>query len=106
MPWLFTPCVPAGTLAESEQPTLAVDGLILRPWTDTDVDVLLDAFADPDIRRWHVRSVEDRDEGLTVIAEYAEAWRAETAAQWLIADAADGTALGRVAIRGIDLTEG
>lgn len=33
-------------------PTLAIDGGELRAWSETDIDVLVSAWGDPDIALW------------------------------------------------------
>ncbi len=103
MPRLTAPVVPAGSLSKAGQPVLPAGDLVLRPWAEADAGVLLTAFADAAIRRWHARSVESREEAAEMITSYNQAWRNETAAHWAITGPA---VLGRVALRVIDLDEG
>ena len=78
MPRLVPPAVQAGSLRGRPQPVLtAPGGLTLRPWQDTDAAVLLQAHADPDIRRW----------------------QDETRGCWAITDGQPGGVLGRLSLR-------
>ncbi|MDG4862642.1 GNAT family N-acetyltransferase [Streptomyces sp. T-3] len=108
MPFSILPSIPAGSLASSAQPDLlSPDGALrLRPWRTDDGEVLLRAYQDPTIRRWHLRHVVSADEAARWIADYAGFWQQETAAQWVITDAADDKALGRMALRTMDLRDG
>ncbi|MDR3032581.1 MAG: GNAT family N-acetyltransferase, partial [Kitasatospora sp.] len=42
--------------------------LHLRPWEDADADTLTALLADPEIRRWSARRIDDRDAALHGIA--------------------------------------
>jgi RimJ/RimL family protein N-acetyltransferase len=107
MPPLVAPVVPAGSMARDEQPSLsAVRSLRLRPWLARDAPALVQAFSDPDIRRWHVNVVDNHEEALEWIASWGRRWHAETDACWAVIDEASGKLLGRVALRGIDLCDG
>ncbi len=103
MPDLMPPAVPAGSLRSLPQPTLRVDELTLRPWRGTDVDAVVDAYRDPDIQRWHVRSM-SYDEARAWIASWPDRWRAETGARWAIAD--EQALVGRDGLGAISLGEG
>jgi RimJ/RimL family protein N-acetyltransferase len=103
MPRLNAPVVPAGSLSKAEQPVLQAGDLLLRPWAEADAGVLLTAFADAAIQRWHARRVDSRQEAVEMIAGYNQGWRMETAAHWAITGPG---VLGRVALRVIDLEEG
>lgn len=107
MPPLVMPVVPAGRMAEHHQPSLETQAsLLLRPWSLADARPLVDAFADPDIRRWHVNVVDDEDEARRWIEIWGERWQAETDASWAVVDDGNGELLGRVALRRIDLQNG
>jgi hypothetical protein len=48
-----------------EQPTIhGAPDLILRPWSPMDASVVRAAFADPDIRHWHMRELVSDDEAI------------------------------------------
>lgn len=106
MPRLVPPAVPAGTLAGRDQPRLPGLGLELRPWRATDAAIVVDAYADADIRRWHARSMTP-DEARRWIETARLQWRAETGASWAVT-VDDGAArvAGRMALRAIDLADG
>ena len=103
MPRLTAPVVPAGSLNRAPQPEFRAGDLLLRPWAAADADVLLAAFTDPAIQRWHARTVESRHEAADLIARYNQGWQAETSAYWAITGPA---VLGRVGFRVIDLDQG
>jgi RimJ/RimL family protein N-acetyltransferase len=100
---LVDPIVPPGRLRNRAQPTLCADGLTLRPWDTRDVGALVEAYRDPEIRRWHVRSM-DEAEALRWVAERAARWTAETGVDWAVVDG--GSALARIGFRELDLREG
>lgn len=111
MPRLVAPTVPPGSLAGTEQPTLEIDvdrgaRVRLRAWEPGDGGVLVSAFADPEIQRWHFRrldSIAEADEWIT--ATHA-GWESEAAATWAIADRERDAVLGRVTLYFRDLRSG
>lgn len=101
------PVVPAGRMAGQHQPSLETQAsLRLRPWSPTDARPLVDAFTDPDIRRWHVNVVDDENEARRWIESWGQRWQSETDASWAVVDEGSGEVLGRVALRRIDLHNG
>ncbi len=104
MPMLVPPAVPAGRLTSRPQPTLVGHRLTLRPWDRADAPVLVEAYADPAIQRWHVRSMTQLDEALDWLAERSHRWAHAVGAEWAIA--ADGAVVGRIGLRSLDLAEG
>jgi RimJ/RimL family protein N-acetyltransferase len=100
---LVGPAVPAGRLSGIAQPSIAVDELLLRPWRESDVPDIVAAYRDPDIRRWHVRSMTD-PEALAWLLSWADRWAAETGAGWAVE--ADGALVGRMGLSAVDLVEG
>lgn len=107
MPRLTAPAMSAGALSDTEQPFIAV-GLeaVLRPWKPTDAAAVVQAFADPEIQRWHVRSAESEDEARSWITTWQGGWAAETEANWALADSRTDTLLGRMSLKGIGLHDG
>lgn len=100
--------VPAGRMAEQEQPVLDLPGsLELRPWRtdDADADALLEGGQDPAIRQWNLFSVGSRDEARARIGRMHERWRAETGAVWAIARPG-GAPLGLTGLHAVDLAGG
>jgi [ribosomal protein S5]-alanine N-acetyltransferase len=104
MPLLVEPALPTGVLRDAPQPNLTTNGLVLRPWHQTDAAAVLTAFTCPDIQRWHVRRLDDLAEARAWIDQWAGRWDAETAAGWAATDDA-GQVLGQIGLRDISLDE-
>jgi len=105
VPALVESSVPAGAISARPQPHLTGPTVALRPWTDQDVPVLVAAYGDPDIQRWHCRSL-DPDEAVTVVRRWVEAWRSETGASWAVTGRESADAVGRVGLRALSLEDG
>jgi ribosomal-protein-alanine N-acetyltransferase len=97
------PVLEPGTLARLDQPVLRAGELVLRPWAQADVASLVRAYSQPDIRRWHARSL-DEAEAREWIVSRSEHWRSEIGGDWAVADG--GGVVGRVGLREIDLAAG
>lgn len=94
-------------MAARGQPTLdAGDDLLLRPFEADDAAWVIDAFADPDIQRWHHLRIDTVGEAEEWIAGWAASWANETDGSWLIARRGSGERLGRLGLRGVDLAGG
>lgn len=127
VPSLIDPVMPAGSLGGRPQPVLrTADGaLALRPFEASDAPAVFDAFTDPGIRRWHVRSMESPDEAREWIEAAGRQWAADERGEWAIVpgggvvgddartdDADDdggraaGPLAGRICVRTLDLEEG
>ncbi|MEU0696935.1 GNAT family N-acetyltransferase [Streptomyces niveus] len=107
MPSLVTPAIPAGSLAATGQPTLAVaGGALLRPWLISDAEAVVEAFRDPAIRRWHVRRADSVEEARGWIRRWQGTWDEETDGHWAVAGAETGTLLGRLSLKAWNLTDG
>jgi len=99
--------VPAGRMARTPQPLLALPGgLELRPWHSRDAGVLVAAGQDPAIRKWNRLVVASSDDARRRIERMHERWRAEEAAIWAIARADIGEAVGLIGWGDIDLDDG
>lgn len=86
-------------MANTNQPTLVVaDDTVLRPWRIEDAPVAIRAFQDPDIRRWHVRSLANLTAAEEWIAAGLSGWDDETSATWAIVQAGTDTVRGRVSM--------
>lgn len=92
-------------MSAHQQPSLQAGDLSIRPWSAADAPAVVRAYEDPDIQRWHVRTMEP-DEALAWTASWAGLWDAETAAGWAVADSHDDALLGRMVLHKIDLTQG
>jgi RimJ/RimL family protein N-acetyltransferase len=103
MPEFVRPAVAAGRLRGQLQPCLAVDEFVLRPWQLSDVEDVVEAYNDAAIRRWHVRSM-TQEEAASWVMSWSEHWEAETGAGWAIVE--QGSLIGRMGLRTIDLAEG
>ncbi len=103
VPDLRTPVIAAGSFGAGPQPTIEHGGLVLRPWRRDDAAMLARAYADPGIRRWHVRSM-DEDEALRWMQERCERWRREAGGDWVVLES--GAQVGRVSLHGLDLRDG
>jgi len=103
VPSLSSPVIAAGSFAARPQPGIRGDGLMLRPWEPTDRDVVVGAYADPEIQRWHCRSMSSA-EAAAWIAAWPDRWRAETGAGWAVDDA--GAVTGQISLRRIRPADG
>ncbi|MDP9093670.1 MAG: GNAT family N-acetyltransferase [Actinomycetota bacterium] len=103
MPVLVPPVVSAGAMSQRVLPTLGVDELVIRPWREDDAAAVAHAYLDPDVRRWHVRSM-DEDEALVWIKSRRERWSREVGVDWAITG--DGVIVGRIGVRTMNLDEG
>ena len=52
--------------------------LTLRRWTPEDIPALLEAHADPDMRRWQMRPVHDEEQALAALVGQQADWNAGT----------------------------
>jgi len=77
---------------------------MLRPWAEPDAAGLVTAYADPDVQRWHCRSL-DLEEAAALILRWRAAWPAEAGASWAVVDGEDRL-LGRAALRDMHLADG
>lgn len=95
--------MPPGWLSRGPQPILAHAGLTLRPWVRADAPELARAYADPEIHRWHCRSL-SLAEAESWVAHEAERWQRDLGSSWAITQ--DRSLCGRVGIGGVRLDEG
>lgn len=80
------------------------DGLLLRPWRDTDADAVHRACQDPDIQRWTtVPSPYLPEHAVGFVTGIApDAWAAGTGAPFAVCDAETGELLGSCGLVSID----
>lgn len=98
MPRTVAPAVAPGIMSSIRQPTIAIDDeLTLRPFRLTDVDRVIEAFDDPDIRHWHARHLDSVLQARQWIGYCHLLWLQEKCANFAVADTADRV-LGRVAM--------
>lgn len=103
VPLLTNAQVAPGTLARMSQPVLELDELVLRPWRPSDARAVELAYAEPDIQRWHGRSVTE-DEAPVWIRSWSERWIEETGAGWAVAG--ESGVLGQLSFRKLSLFDG
>lgn len=107
VPRLIPPAMASGLFSGSDQPEIAVGaGVVLRPWRLDDAGAVMEAFADPDIQRWHVRRVDSVGEAAEWISVRQRGWAAETELSWAVADKRTGALLGRMTLGGVKLDDG
>ncbi|GAA3449213.1 GNAT family N-acetyltransferase [Dactylosporangium matsuzakiense] len=103
MPSLVADVVQPGTLAALRQPTLSFDGVVLRPWQLADQPAVVAAYSDPDIQRWHCRSMDD-SEAAGWLAAWPERWSTESRAGWAVT--LDGAVAGQIGLRTLNFVDG
>ncbi|WP_433662160.1 GNAT family N-acetyltransferase [Nocardia sp. CA-128927] len=107
MPVLTDDLVAAERFTQSAQPVLVTgDGLLLRPWTADDAPAVFEAYGDPSIQRWHVRSANSVAEVCDWIERWAGTWRAGVGAHWAVVDADSERLVGRAALKDLELAGG
>ncbi len=103
MPELAPPVIPWERWVGREQPVLRADGLVLRPWEPADTPSVVAAYEDPDIQRWHVRTMAP-GEATGWVRSWAEQWSAGNGASWAVVEA--DVVVGRSGAQHVDLTAG
>ncbi|MDM8085316.1 GNAT family N-acetyltransferase [Cellulomonas cellasea] len=103
MPRTTTDTVPRGRLSGLGQPVLESGTCTLRPWRASDQASVVAAFDDPDIRRWHARSM-TAEEAAAWIAHWPDRWRAETGAGWALA--VNDEPVGQISLRHLNHADG
>lgn len=104
MPELVAPVLCRGVFSCQAQPTLKTGGDIeIRPWGEHDAQFLVAAYSDPEIQRWHVRTMTTK-EALGWITDRIERWESERGADWVVTR--EGIPVGRVGLRAVNLEEG
>jgi RimJ/RimL family protein N-acetyltransferase len=102
MPSMTSDVVAMSTFRGSTQPTISAgNGLARRPWSPADAATVVDAFSDPEIRRWHVRSASSRDEAEAAINTWVADWSAARHAHWGVAVVNTDELVGRVSLKHI-----
>ena len=105
VPDLVPPVLSSDVFFAGDQPVLRGDGLVLRAWRYGDAPALVRAYADPELQRWHMRSM-DPAEAPVWLAARGRRWQERTGVDWAVAAEADDRLLGRMAIHRLLLHEG
>ncbi|MFE4263525.1 GNAT family N-acetyltransferase [Streptomyces sp. NPDC056883] len=91
------------TLRAAATPT--APALTLRPWCAQDVAALVEAYRDPDLRRWASPPVESEDEGLRWVRDRERDWASGTRFGFAVLeeapDAAPRQLAGHVVLKGV-----
>ncbi|WP_432982663.1 GNAT family N-acetyltransferase [Dactylosporangium sp. CA-233914] len=101
---LIADVISPGTLTGTRQPTLAGDGVTLRPWRLADQPAVVEAYSDPGIQQWHCRSMTP-DEAAAWLAAWPERWTTEARAGWAVTTGNDEVA-GQISLRNLMLADG
>ncbi|MDN3905018.1 GNAT family N-acetyltransferase [Arthrobacter sp. YD2] len=99
------PYLRRGSLNASAQPSLAADGLVLRPWTVDDAAVLVTAYSQPEIAFYNRRTMDGEAEARGWITSWSARWQDESGANWAVCSGG-GDVVGRVALSRLNLYEG
>jgi RimJ/RimL family protein N-acetyltransferase len=107
VPRLIAPAMASGLFSGSDHPEIGVGkDVVLRPWRLDDAAAVMEAFADPEIQRWHVRRADSVEEAVEWITARQRGWAAETELSWAVAEKQTGTLLGRMTLGKVDLHGG
>lgn len=96
MPLLVDPVIAPEQFSNAEQPTLHAGAIVLRPWGEDDAAAVVAAYQEPEIQRWHVRSMT-----CTEAEEWIEAagrsWSNGAGASWAVEH--EGVFAGRMTLK-------
>lgn len=101
-PVRVSPVVEPGTLGG--QPLLIAGPLTLRPWTTADAAVVVRAFADAAIDRWHTGPVDTETQAVAWIERKSGQWALEEGGDWAIET--EGRVVGRIGVHQMSLAMG
>jgi [ribosomal protein S5]-alanine N-acetyltransferase len=102
VPNAVQPALVRGAIARVDQPVLTSADLILRPFRECDRAAVIRAYSQPDIQRWHARSMDQR-EAEEWIRTRSDFWAQEKSVDWAVTD--ENAVLGRIGLRRIDHEE-
>ncbi|MFH8893006.1 GNAT family N-acetyltransferase [Streptomyces sp. NPDC054904] len=81
-------------------------GMVLRPWRETDAQVLASSYEDPDIRHWNRPEPMTPARAVERIERWARRWDGGEGAAWAVAhpdgDGGPGAAVGLIGLADID----
>ena len=96
MPLLVDPVIAPEQFSDAEQPTLRAGAILLRPWSKDDVAAVVAAYQEPEIQRWHVRSM-TRTEAEEWIETAGRSWSNGAGASWAVER--EGVFAGRMTLK-------
>ncbi|BAK37025.1 hypothetical protein MLP_40110 [Microlunatus phosphovorus NM-1] len=96
VPSLVVPVVAPGQLSGTSQPTLQTGSILLRPWTAKDARAVVAAYQEPEIQRWHARSM-TLTEAEQWIVDAGIAWAQESGVSWAVD--LEGQLAGRMTLK-------
>jgi ribosomal-protein-alanine N-acetyltransferase len=85
------------------QPVLKLNDFVLRPWRASDAPAVAEAYAEPGIQQWHVRSMTE-DEARAWIDSWPGRWAQESGGGWAMAGGSG--LLGQISLRRLNLMDG
>jgi RimJ/RimL family protein N-acetyltransferase len=103
VPPLACPVVLPGSLARLSQPVFDLGEFVLRPWRTADAPAVEEAYAEPSIQQWHVRSMTGH-EAQVWVDSWPGRWRQETGAGWAVVGGSG--LLGQISLRRLSLPDG
>ncbi|GGU80756.1 hypothetical protein GCM10010275_14460 [Streptomyces litmocidini] len=100
------PVVPPGRMKQTRQPDFTLPGnMRLRPWEESDAQVLVRSCLDPDVQHWNRPGRLTTDTAREKIERWKLRWQDEEAAIWAVTPA-DGTPVGLIGLADPDLPGG
>jgi RimJ/RimL family protein N-acetyltransferase len=82
------------------EPTATAPALLLRPWQDTDIETIVEAYRDDAMRRWLMSSVENEDEARAWLANRKAGWADGTHLSWTIEE--NSAVVGHFVVKAAD----
>lgn len=86
--------------------TSSEPALILRPWTEDDIEAVIAANGDPAIRRWTTAVIDSRDDAARWVAAQQHGWETGERLSFAVGEESAGPPLGHVVLAKIALAAG
>jgi len=89
-------------------PTPSAPALVLRPWTDDDVEPLIEAYRDPTLRRWTSLPVESAEDAVRWLDVQEDGWASGKRLSFAVLEdqPGEGRLVGNVVLKTTDLATG
>ncbi|MFF9851476.1 GNAT family N-acetyltransferase [Streptomyces litmocidini] len=102
----IAPVVPPGRMKQTRQPDFTLPGnMHLRPWQESDAQILVQSCLDPDIQHWNRPGRLTTDTAREKIERWKLRWQDEEAAIWAVTPA-DDAPVGLIGLADLDLPGG